>query len=448
MRFPEIFQPRGLSARLRLSHVLVAFTTTFIGVALLMLALQSQNVLSSADRELARISAGLWAFQTTDISRYNLPAGYTLVVDESGNVRYALGHVACAADMALVACAPELAKYDTGSYDLEGRALVVETLVTGDRLYSHRQSIDDLSLWLSLFIQAFVLSVLSLPVALLLANLTMGRVTRRLEALTTANRRFAQGDFSVRVSDPRQDDVGQLAQQFNSMADALEQNVHMLRDLARQNAELAKKAESTAVEGERGRISQDLHDSIAQTLFSLSTHAATLPDQIRRDPESSVAQADHIAALAEQAQLELRQMIVDLRPVQRHGLADALRILCDEWQIMNTIPVKCMIALHGGRIPAGIQETAYRVAQEALNNIAKHAQASTATVSLLESRHTLVLSVTDDGVGFVESAAEPGHFGLVGMRERARSVGGSVDIESDTDQGTTVRLTLPLEEMQ
>src|SRR6185436_15433223 len=105
---------------------------------------------------------------------------------------------------------------------------------------------------------------------------------RRLSTLTQASRRFAAGEFSVRVRDRNRDEVGELGRQFDDMAGVLEQNVGVLRDMVQRNAELAQQAEQVAIQAERVRLSRDLHDAIAQRLFSLSVSTATLPDLIQR----------------------------------------------------------------------------------------------------------------------------------------------------------------------
>jgi len=231
------------------------------------------------------------------------------------------------------------------------------------------------------------------------------------------------------------------------MADSLALNMDNLRDLAKRNAELAQQAEESAIQAERLRLSRDLHDDIAQQLFGLSFSAATLPEVIEHDQQEGVQRARAIAAHAEQTLLSLRALLVELRPsaVLTGGLAEALHALCASWQATHRIPVQCSIVLTGKHLPAAVEDVLYRVAQEALNNVAKHAYASSVAVSVVEGQRQVTLSTTDDGKGFDPSwITGNGHFGLISMRERAHVAGGSLAIESDTTCGTTVRLTLPL----
>jgi NarL family two-component system sensor histidine kinase LiaS len=295
---------------------------------------------------------------------------------------------------------------------------------------------------------ATAMTVIALPVGWLLAWLTVRPVAKRLNRIMKTSKQFAEGDFSARVQDHTPDKVGDLGRQFDDMADGLEHNMIVLRDMAQRNADLAQRVEETAIQTERIRLSRDLHDAIAQRLFSLSVSTSTLPDLIARDQRQGVQQANAIAELAEATLLDLRALLVELRPssIVQRGLAEAMEALCREWQAAHRIPVECSILLTGRRVPATIEDVIYRVAQEALSNVAKHAHATQVHVSLVETPRKITLSVTDNGPGFdPDTASKTGKFGLLSMRERARSVGGYISIESDTARGTTVRMTLPLE---
>jgi len=294
------------------------------------------------------------------------------------------------------------------------------------------------------------MAVLSVPVALVLALLLARPQTRRLSKIAQISRSFAGGALDERVQDKSQDDVGKLARQFDDMADALEQNIYALRDLAQRNADLAQQAEQAAIQSERVRLSRDLHDAIAQRLFSLSVSTSTLPEMIQTNQEKGIQQARIIASLAEQTLLDLRALLVELRPTNliQRGLSDALHTLCHEWQITHHIPVECSLMLSGRHIPSAVEDTIYRVTQEALNNVAKHAQAESVHVSLVEGQKQITFSVSDSGRGFlVPVTAGNGKFGLNTMQERARAVGGHLTIESDAGRGTTVQMILPLERM-
>jgi signal transduction histidine kinase len=253
------------------------------------------------------------------------------------------------------------------------------------------------------------------------------------------HQRFGSGDLTARVQEQRQDEVGQLAQQVNQMAEALQQNMQILCELAHSNTILAQQAE-------RLRLSRDLHDAIAQRLFSLMVSTATMPDLIHQDQTKGVQQTKSITNLAEQTLLDLRTLLLELRPTAmlQQTLAEAIRHLCNDWQQSHQTLIDLSLLLTGRYLPVGVENTVYYILQESLNNISKHAQASLIAVSLLEKPQQLILSVTDNGRGFVDSQSRPGQFGLLSMRERANALGGQLHIESDTARGCTVRLLLPI----
>jgi signal transduction histidine kinase len=368
-------------------------------------------------------------------------------------------------NLALADCGPALLGQPAGERYLaiEGQrtAEVVLPLIDGARAIGQAQPLwfDDSAvqfdlggaqvrgLGLSLLVISILTAVVALPPAMLLTWLIAGPLARRLRAITRTSQRFANGELGARIGDRHSDEVGMLAQQFDDMAGTLTQSITTLRDLAQHNSELSQQVEAAAIQAERLRLARDLHDDIAQQLFSLSAQAAVLPEQFTRDPIQGAQQASAIAALADQTLLDLRAILVDLRPAQvrQRGLADALQDLCQRWQSAQGIRVECAIALSGRYLPSGVADGVYRVAQEGLSNVAKHAGAQAVVVSLVEGQRQLTLSVTDDGRGFDPGrAANGGHFGIVSMQERAHALGGMLLIERDTSRGTTLRLTVPL----
>jgi signal transduction histidine kinase len=390
---------------------------------------------------------------------------FVVIVTSDNIVRYRRGATPCRAGMTLSDCAAALLGQPAGDryLTIEGQrtAQVILPLIDGARAIGQARPtwFDDSTIQFdlggaqvhglgpSLLAISLLAAVVGIPPALLLTWLIAGPLARRLRSIARASQRFANGELAARIGDQHSDEVGVLAQQFDDMAGTLTQSIVTLRDLAQHNAELARQVEASAIQAERLRIARDLHDDIAQQLFSLAAQAAALPEQFGRDPARGAQQAQAVAALADQTLLDLRAILVDLRPAQviRHGLAEALQELCQHWQAAQGLPADCAIALSGRYLPSGVVDGIYRVAQECLSNVAKHAQARAVSVSLVEGQRQITLSVTDDGQGFDPARAAGGaHFGLISMQERARALGGMLLIERDTSRGTTLRLTVPL----
>ncbi len=469
MRAPR---PRSsLTSRLVLSHILIASLTGVI----LMLALVGTYAVTEVSRAPATYLGGVrttvlpWLYGESGGGRTAVtpgePPGFVLVVGTDGRVEHAGAAggavLPCRAGEALAACAPALDAAPPGQrfVDEGGRTWleVVERTVTGHRVINRRFNFRSqpslrfpgltIGGWLPMALTlGGAMAALSAPVALALALLLARPLGRRLERIAGVSRRIAAGDLDARTGDPAQDEVGALARQLDDMAAALQQNMEILRDLAQRNAALARDAEAAAVAAERARISRDLHDAIAQRLFSLSAGTAALPDLIAADSRKGIEQARAVAALAESALMDLRGVLTELRPPELvfRPFAEALEELCQEWSTGER-PVHLSLAVGGARLPAGVEDVLYRVAQEALANATRHAAARAVHVSVVEGRQRVTLSVTDDGAGFHPAARMGSGIGLVGMRERVRSVGGELSVESEPGRGTTVRAELPLD---
>jgi signal transduction histidine kinase len=225
--------------------------------------------------------------------------------------------------------------------------------------------------------------------------------------------------------------------------------------VAIRNARLFESASALAVLEERERLSRDLHDSVTQMLFSVTL--------VAQDPKEGEARADRVLQLSRLALAEMRALIADLRldvpihdslqgaapvglsRVRREGLPAALRGYAEE---IGGGAFEVALELEGYRPqPFEREEALFRIGQEALNNVVKHAGASRVTIGLRQDRDGIHLTVADDGRGFEEAAVEPvaaaGGLGLVGMRERTRAQKGDLRIESVPGQGTRMRVTMP-----
>jgi signal transduction histidine kinase len=208
----------------------------------------------------------------------------------------------------------------------------------------------------------------------------------------------------------------------------------------------------TAQEDERRRISRDLHDQLGQQLTALRLKLAALREGSNQDEETR-SRIEEVQALAERIDSEVDFFAWELRPTALDdlGLAAALTNFVKEWSGHYLIPAEAHVTGFGSgelRLSPQAETCLYRITQEALNNVYKHAQAACVSVILERRGPEAVLVVEDDGVGFdpAEAAGWVGGrgLGLVGMRERAALLGGSVEIESGPVKGTTVYARVPV----
>ncbi len=211
--------------------------------------------------------------------------------------------------------------------------------------------------------------------------------------------------------------------------------------LAIENARLRDQVQETAAIAERERLARDLHDAVTQTLFSASLIAETLPRIWERNPTRAEEGLEELRKLTQGALAEMRTLLLELRPaaLTEKPLGEILGDLTQAMTSRSRIPVT--LTVEGDSfLPAEQQIALYRIAQEALNNVAKHAAATEVSVHLCCQPERVALSIQDDGRGFDASQALPDQLGLRIMRERAETIGAALEISSEPGHGTQVSL--------
>ena len=209
------------------------------------------------------------------------------------------------------------------------------------------------------------------------------------------------------------------------------------------NARLYERSRELSIVSERNRLALELHDVVSQKLFSLMLTAEAAATQLDRDPAGARAQLERLRSLAREALDELRSLILGLRPpeLERDGLDGVLR---KEVQMLGRVHgVDIELAIEGPIGAGAARDVAVlRIAHEAIQNALRHASAKHVLVALQERGDRLVVEVSDDGVGFEPARAQlrSRRLGLTSMEERARELGGQLEIRSAPGAGTTVRL--------
>jgi PAS domain S-box-containing protein len=215
--------------------------------------------------------------------------------------------------------------------------------------------------------------------------------------------------------------------------------------VAIENARLYEQAQHLAALEERQKLARELHDSVSQALYGIVLGARTARTLLDRDSPKSAEPMDYIISLAEAGLAEMRALIFELRPesLQTEGLVAALG------KLINALGARYQlrVQLEAGAEPdvsMEVKESLYRITQEAMNNIAKHARAQSVRVTLKSDVDELSLDISDDGAGFDTSRQFPGHLGLHTMRERAEKAGGTFALDSAPNTGTRIRVRIPL----
>jgi signal transduction histidine kinase len=219
--------------------------------------------------------------------------------------------------------------------------------------------------------------------------------------------------------------------------------------LAIDNAALRLQAEKAAVISERDRLARELHDAVTQTLFSASLIADVLPRIWERDPATGREKLAELRELTRGALAEMRTLLLELRPatLTESSLEELLRQLAAA--ITGRSRLRLAIEIEGRQpLPPDIQIALYRIAQESLNNVSKHAGATNVKVQLRFQPDRVELKVSDDGRGFDPTSINKHSLGLGIMRERAASIQADFHIETAVGEGTTVCIRVPLPDQE
>jgi len=207
------------------------------------------------------------------------------------------------------------------------------------------------------------------------------------------------------------------------------------------NARLYDQAPEAAVTEERNRIARELHDSVTQALFTSSLIAEALPTLLEKHPEEAVRSVQELRTLTQGGLAEMRTLLLELRPgeLADRSLGELLRQLADGMSARTKLPITTSMS-GSCDMPTDVQIAMYRITQEALNNIVKHAQAKHAWINLQCHGNGITLHVRDDGRGFKATNGQPHQFGLDIMRERAQGINATFTIDSTPNEGTRIKV--------
>ncbi len=300
-------------------------------------------------------------------------------------------------------------------------------------------------------------AVLSVPIC------TTERVVGLIHVAGRAPRAFDAADRELLKAIGEQIGVAIERAQFHAQLVAL--NATLEARVAERTAELEAAREALAQKAEalramrieerrieektRSRIAHDLHDGVQQLIVAALFETQAARDLLATRPDLAAAKLADAQSLLRRIEAEMRRAIFSLRPVtlDAHGLVPALRELAAEFSRASGVPCAVHVAGTTRRFAPDAEVVAFRIVQEALNNLGVHARASHAEIGVTFGPRQLVVEVRDDGVGFDLAAVEQqprAHLGLMGMHERAESVGGALAIRSRPGQGTCITLQLPL----
>jgi signal transduction histidine kinase len=240
----------------------------------------------------------------------------------------------------------------------------------------------------------------------------------------------------MRQSVERERIIGELNEMNAALTMAMAENAGL-------HAQLVEQAREAGVQDERQRLAGEIHDTLTQGLIGIITQLEAA-DQVTRRPDRFRHHLYQAGQLARSSLVEARRSVRALRPeqVEHAGLMHALDELTHDWAESSSTPVR-LEAVGSGHLPPDAEDALFRVAQEALANVDKHAAASKVAVTVTYLADVVRLDVLDDGIGWTGSD-RPGSYGLAGMRSRLARLGGTVEIETAPGEGTALSACLPV----
>lgn len=239
-------------------------------------------------------------------------------------------------------------------------------------------------------------------------------------------------------------DLNDFYEQTAALSERLEKLSLEVQQLGSKPQFLGTETKEQVIQEERRRIARELHDSVSQQLFAAMMMISALNERADKFDEKEQKQLKMIEHVLSQAQSEMRALLLHLRPIslESKSLKSGIEGLLIELQ--TKVQMKIHWDIEDVKLPEGVEDHLFRIAQELLSNILRHSHATTLEVYLRQLDSTVLFKIEDNGVGFNSEEILPGSYGINNMKERVQGLGGQVRIVSFPNQGTTIEIKIPL----
>lgn len=306
--------------------------------------------------------------------------------------------------------------------------------------------------WLTveaIFLLLGVTILIMTPIGLYVIYKKTREIKERIQTFSIFLSALSEGKYSARLvlsEDGPRDELDTFALELNDLAEKMKTQVNALQRLADEKSEFAQQAHLAATMEERQRLARDLHDAVSQQLFALAMMSQATVKLIDKDQSQAKAQIVEISEMALQAQNEMRALLLHLRPIYLSGetLKEGLIRLIDDLKKKCTLSFKVEID-ELDELSQAKEEHIFRMIQEALSNILRHANAQNVQVILKNRSNEVYIHINDDGVGFDidEKFNNKTSYGLKTMQERSEEIGGTFRIRSKKGEGTYIEVRIP-----
>ncbi|WP_100406556.1 sensor histidine kinase [Bacillus solitudinis] len=270
-------------------------------------------------------------------------------------------------------------------------------------------------------------------------------IKKRIDLLLHGAARYGRGTFSHRMDLEGEDELAELAERLNQMAVHIEEQVASLQRLSSERAQMQETVKKAAVTEERQRLARELHDAVSQQLFAISMMTAAIKQGFQNAGETTRQQMELVEQMANTAQAEMRALLLHLRPAHLEGksLREGIRGLFEDLEQKQDMEIICEMDTDTS-IPKGIEDQIFRLIQEAISNILRHAKATHVEFQLKQTSYELKVKIIDNGVGFHAEKVKQGSYGMQTMRERMNEIGGVLQVVSVPSKGTQIEAKVPI----
>jgi two-component system sensor histidine kinase UhpB len=301
-------------------------------------------------------------------------------------------------------------------------------------------------------VKVFEGAALGLLTANALVYILIQRALRPLGKVVEGLRRIGTGDYATRLPPLTGEETRPIGEAFNRMAQVLQESVEARRAAAEAQANLAQSREltqmiQTRIEQERAAIARELHDELGQQVTAIKSAGVSIAQRVSGRDTALEQAARLVVETASQIYEVVHQIIARMRPLplDHEGLGEALGDLLGDWRLQHP---NVEFALEVQSLPPdpgdALSTAAYRIVQEAVNNALRHGAPSRVQIQVRVEGVDLSIRVTDNGSGLPVGWRQPGHYGVLGMRERAVALGGSFELQKPEDGGVSVMARIPL----
>lgn len=262
-------------------------------------------------------------------------------------------------------------------------------------------------------------------------------ISQQLDGMIKGQKRSASPEESIT-------ELSHIQYQLQEIEDKMSKQAELSQKLATERAIERETSLQEVVVQERNRLARELHDSVSQQLFAASMMMATINETNPPDDPTMKKQLFLVEKMIDQSQLEMRALLLHLRPVALKGksLTEGINELLAE--LKQKVPLTIEAKIEDLQLDKGVEDHLFRILQESISNTLRHAKANQLQVFLIERDHNVILRIWDDGQGFdVQEVQAHGSYGLTNMQERAVEVGGTMKIVSIKNEGTRLEVKVP-----